>query len=299
MRAQSPPSLSLIQRYGNGIPFVPSLPGAAPFWQKTTRAENATLPPVWSFATLHYRVVLTGGMHPVRCITDKRYRTIISLHPVRPMKNTLIAILAALVVILIALLAYYMGKAAAIREPESPPAQPTSPPPPSDATKKAAEETSPPATPQEDTAQGTTSEEEEGGGQGNGGTGPEGPSGGVAPVGGIKNPEKPKSPGIGGITAPEPETEPPSIGTIGATKVGALGDACTANDDCASGLFCKKTGADACAASTEGVCKKRPEGYFPCPLSYEPVCACNGQTYANECYAARAGMSIAYQGKCQ
>lgn len=48
-------------------------------------------------------------------------------------------------------------------------------------------------------------------------------------------------------------------------------------------------------ADAQGTCKTRPQNCF---MVVDPVCGCDGNTYTNSCYAAQAGVSIDYKGKC-
>ena len=48
-------------------------------------------------------------------------------------------------------------------------------------------------------------------------------------------------------------------------------------------------------ANVIGECIARPTS---CDLNFEPVCACDGQTYSNECMAAMAGFSTVAMGEC-
>ncbi|GMU24391.1 MAG: hypothetical protein AMXMBFR13_44650 [Phycisphaerae bacterium] len=67
---------------------------------------------------------------------------------------------------------------------------------------------------------------------------------------------------------------------------------CTTNADCAGGWYCLHPTGDCTGA---GVC--RPRGNS-CSGVWSPVCGCDGQTYANECHARLAGVSMAYAGEC-
>jgi hypothetical protein len=69
--------------------------------------------------------------------------------------------------------------------------------------------------------------------------------------------------------------------------------ACHDNRDCADEEFCRKR-VDMC--ESEGRCAPRPE---VCPLYSEPVCGCDGATYANRCEAFAAGVSVASHDACR
>jgi hypothetical protein len=62
---------------------------------------------------------------------------------------------------------------------------------------------------------------------------------------------------------------------------------------CQNGEFCAY---DQCAVFDDlGHCEKIPEG---CGDIYQPVCGCDGMTYANSCEAAVAQETIAHEGAC-
>jgi hypothetical protein len=67
---------------------------------------------------------------------------------------------------------------------------------------------------------------------------------------------------------------------------------CFSNAMCDASEYCEKDVGD---CNAEGVCSERPVACFEI---WDPVCGCNGATYANACYAALDGVSISADGEC-
>jgi hypothetical protein len=86
-------------------------------------------------------------------------------------------------------------------------------------------------------------------------------------------------------------------------KTAARGKTCggIATLSCASGEFCDYEsdaggqGCDGTVADAGGTCEATPQD---CPRDYVPVCGCNQETYANDCTAHSAGISILHDGAC-
>jgi hypothetical protein len=76
------------------------------------------------------------------------------------------------------------------------------------------------------------------------------------------------------------------------------GDACGSRglSPCGEGLFCEYPERAACGETDRpGTCLVAPEA---CLEIYQPVCGCDGQTYANSCLASAAEASVRHTGAC-
>jgi hypothetical protein len=65
---------------------------------------------------------------------------------------------------------------------------------------------------------------------------------------------------------------------------------------CPSGQFCGRPPGSGCDPAVPGICITMPT---TCIGVTDPVCGCNGTTYANACLAAAAGVQVAAPGACQ
>lgn len=83
----------------------------------------------------------------------------------------------------------------------------------------------------------------------------------------------------------------------GAGLAATLGETCDgiAAIQCDEGLWCQHPAGQCNVADAAGQCVKAAE---VCKQDYEPVCACDGETYGNQCMARVAKMQVDYIGEC-
>jgi hypothetical protein len=76
------------------------------------------------------------------------------------------------------------------------------------------------------------------------------------------------------------------------------GGACGATNDpaCPGGTYCEWSD-NMCGARNEGACTAIPRAVM-CAISPAPVCGCDGQNYAGQCEAAKAGVDVSSNATC-
>lgn len=87
----------------------------------------------------------------------------------------------------------------------------------------------------------------------------------------------------------------PPVPDDAASDGGAAPAYCYTPGGCQAGEWCDYT-PDSCGGrDVIGMCMPVPGA---CIDIYDPVCACDGMTYSNACYAAMAGWDVLHMGAC-
>jgi hypothetical protein len=71
---------------------------------------------------------------------------------------------------------------------------------------------------------------------------------------------------------------------------------CRDRAECAQDEYCEFARGLWGKGALGGTCRPKPK---VCPSRYEPVCACDGMAYDNECSARSAGVDLAVSGGCK
>jgi len=88
-----------------------------------------------------------------------------------------------------------------------------------------------------------------------------------------------------------------AIATLGLAGPSQAAPRCGGPDHirCDDGFYCQTAAGECQRFAALGRCERKPQ---VCDFLENPVCGCNGVTYANTCAAAEAGVNIAHRKAC-